>query len=113
MKYDIQLEIPASYKCSRCGVHGVKLWRQSNVTLEYVELMCGECTKAYQEEVGIQIDALGKHYDPVLGAKCEAIGSMVPAVPDESEETFWGYSAVPEAGVRWWRTLLTKKSEEG
>jgi len=39
-------------------------------------------------------------------------GSLVPAVPTEQADTFWGYSSVPIAGVAWWRALPTYKGQE-
>lgn len=33
--------------------------------------------------------------------------TMVPAVPDENGD-FWGYTAVPDEGVKWWRNLPTR-----
>ena len=39
------------------------------------------------------------------GRRTYQIGSLIPAVPTFEGDAFWGYTAVPEEGVRWWRTL--------
>lgn len=61
-------------------------------------------------------------YDPKEGAPADAIetkaekeksdqiGWRVPAVPTEENDTFWGYTSVPQAGCEWWYKLPTIKS---
>ncbi len=98
-KVDYSGGAPADYRCSTCGKHGVKQWRQYNTLACVVELMCKRCAEADQ----------GKH--PVNLEHCDQIGWMVPAVPTEDGETFWGYSAVPDPGVQWWKRLPIEVSE--
>lgn len=80
---------PDDYCCHDCGATGVKLWRPSHTFVENVELRCRECS----------LDREGKQ------GHGDAIGGLVPAVPTEDGETFWGYSSVPLAGVVWWYRL--------
>ena len=61
---------------------------------EYQMLYCRECAMADQK-----IDDF-----TLIRGKCDVIGWLVPAVPTEDGQTFWGYSSVPEGGVEcWWR----------
>jgi hypothetical protein len=32
-------------------------------------------------------------------------GWMVPAVPTEENDAYWGYSSIPQAGCEWWYHL--------
>jgi hypothetical protein len=97
--------VPDNYRCAKCGAHGAKLWRQYQAFLEQIYLLCGSCALADQKCAG-PIDAEGRRAEDV-GGSTDQIGWLVPAVPDEKNETFWGYSSVPDAGVRWWRALPT------
>ena len=96
------------YQCARCGAKGCKLWRDSYIMLNQVELLCAPCT-AKEEGTDISdIDADGKHtldYLPAL--RSDQIGNWLPAVPTEDGQSFWGYTSVPEAGCKWWRELPT------
>ncbi len=38
-------------------------------------------------------------------ATCDQIGWLVPAVPTKEGDTYWGYTSVPQAGVKWWERL--------
>jgi hypothetical protein len=80
----------ARLRCDKCGATGCKMWR-------------GPCAMIDQKKTG-GIDADGKHEDDI-GFRCDQIGWMVPAVPVAGEDTYWGYTSVPEDGVVWWRTL--------
>jgi hypothetical protein len=86
------------YACSGCGATGVKLWREYQTSA--VELRCLNCAEAQE----------GKK----LKAHSDQIGGLVPAVPTElpdkkgrvpKGETFWGYSSVPDWGLKWWLEL--------
>ena len=35
----------------------------------------------------------------------DQIGWLVPAIPDEECETYWGYTSVPQPGCEWWYRL--------
>lgn len=96
--------IPSNYVCSRCGAKKVKLWRQYNTLADHIELLCGPCALEDQDKEG-PIDGDGKRMDDIVGQPCDQIGWLVPAIPDEDNYTFWGYTSVPASGVRWWRAL--------
>ena len=56
-------------------------------------------------------------YDPAKGVPEDAIetkasrrqtdqiGWRVPAVPTEENDTYWGYTSVPQPGCDWWANL--------
>lgn len=108
---------PLGYHCSRCGERQVKLWRQYQTLACQVDLLCGDCAVADQNERG-STDTLrpgqrvgddGKIEG--LYGRSDQIGWLVPAVPTEDGETFWGYTSVPDAGCKWWKSLSTRKKE--
>jgi hypothetical protein len=88
------------YVCSRCEATGVKLWRKANGADDV--LFCAECGKADQKLTG-EVDDDGRH-DGRYG-KTDQLGDLLPAVP--IDDTFWGYTSVPDDGVEWWRALPT------
>lgn len=59
----------------------------------------------------------GRRYDPKNGPPPDAIrvwtehtrtrqiGWYVPAVPDERNDSYWGYPFIPQAGYDWWCRL--------
>jgi hypothetical protein len=101
---------PDGYRCTTCGVHGCKLWREYQTAACYTELVCCDCAGRSQGEDVSDIDEDGKiAFD--LG-RTDAIGWRVPAVPTEDGSTFWGYTSVPDAGVMWWRRLPTRTPEK-
>lgn len=94
--------VPAEYKCKKCGAHGVKLWRQYQTCADAIELLCAPCALHDQNETGpVGEDGLreGEY------GRTDQIGWLVPAIPTEDLDTYWGYTSVPAPGVRWWRGL--------
>ena len=84
---------PPEYRCAACGQGGVKLWR--GYSSSYVELLCVLCASREQQR-------------PCTLPASDQIGWYVPAVPCETTEGdsgWWGYTAFPERGCRWWREL--------
>jgi len=96
---------PDDYVCSGCGLCGVKLWRQYQTVACNIELLCASCALENQGKKG-PVDEGGKRTGE-MGERTDQIGWLVPAVPDEENITFWGYTSVPSAGCRWWRDLPT------
>lgn len=107
------------YRCSKCGVAGCKLWREYQTFLNHQELYCVRCACLDQPDKGAKpedFDAGGYHpskyrYDDgheIDMGPTDQIGWLIPAVPTEEGDTFWGYSSVPEPLVRWWRSLPTQ-----
>jgi hypothetical protein len=41
--------------------------------------------------------------------RSDQIGWLVPAVPTEDGETYWGYTSVPADGCSWWYALPVRK----
>jgi hypothetical protein len=119
---------PPAYKCGECGVAGVKLWRDYNAFLSYQTLRCCDCAIREQNNeeraftvqisdgngvvVGTQYSRKSPLYSldqngPELGG--DQIGWRVPAVPTEDGMTMWGYTAVPDVGVHWWKRIPLRK----
>jgi hypothetical protein len=96
------------YRCSKCGLTGHKLWRQSHVCADQIDLLCATCAESDQKEShpGEKIE-VGKSY--VDGHLTDQLGSLVPAIPVEDEDTFWGYTSTPNEGCLWWHQLPTFK----
>lgn len=97
-------KVPDNYKCAECGATGCKLWREYQTFLEHQRLLCAPCAAAEQDKDISDIDADGKisferHW------RTDSIGWMVPAVPTEENDTYWGYTSVPTPGVNWWKNL--------
>jgi hypothetical protein len=97
---------PRRYRCDTCGAKGCKLWREYQTMACYTELVCCDCAGKSQEKDVSEIDADG--YRPTEYGRTDQIGWRIPAVPTEEGDTFWGYSSVPDDGVKWWRALPTR-----
>lgn len=114
------------YACTNCNARGVKLWRQYQTFLDNIELMCVDCAMKDQPDSVAAFQA----------GESDQIGWLIPAVPTElpdemgfvpEDESFWGYTSVPDWGVKWWydlapviphahpethRVLMTRSEEE-
>jgi hypothetical protein len=104
-------ETPPNYKCHRCGATGCKLWRQYQTFLDHQTLLCASCAAKDQgKDIG-DINDEGRYTlsDPIFGSgqKSDQIGWYVPAVPTEKNDSYWGYTSVPETGCEWWHKLPT------
>ncbi|HEX8389883.1 MAG TPA: hypothetical protein VF597_00490 [Candidatus Saccharimonadales bacterium] len=94
---------PSSYVCGTCGKSGVKLWREYQTFLQNQALSCADCaTKRFNVDISRMTDN-GKH--PSYLGHTDTIGWLIPAVPTEENDTFWGYSSVPPNGCDWWTRL--------
>lgn len=81
---------PNEYVCCCCGKSNVKLYRDYSCFLENINLRCTKCTCIHED------------LDYQTG---DSIGWSVAAVPTEDGTTYWGYTSVPDDGVKWWRNL--------
>jgi hypothetical protein len=86
------------YICTGCLAGGCKLWRQYGCFLGEIRLMCADCTEADQ---GKRIDLSEYRAD----GRSDQCGEMIPAVPTVENDTYWGYSSVPQDRVIWWKEL--------
>lgn len=98
---------PKGYECGVCGIKGVKLWREYNTFLCYQTLYCVECGRGGEPP---KYADLFKPITATEWGECDQMthpkaGSLVPAVPTEDGDTYWGYTSVPSLGVVWWRSL--------
>lgn len=102
-----QATAPDGYACTTCGARGCKLWREYSTFANATGLDCCDCAGKSQEKDVSRINADGRR--PLEdGSLIDQIGWRVPAVPTEDGLTFWGYSSVPDAGVKWWKALPTR-----
>lgn len=85
------------YRCTDCGATGVRLWRVYMGFAFGNPLTCRTCSEKSQ----------GRE----LKDGSDKIGYLVPAVPTEDGSTFWGYTSVPEGGVKWWYNLPVDKAD--
>lgn len=92
MRYK-NVETPTNYICSKCGISNVRLYRQYQTFADHIKLLCTKC--ALEDQNQTEPDRPSAH----------SIGWLVAAIPTEDEETYWGYTSVPDAGVRWWNRL--------
>jgi len=90
------------YRCSKCGRDNCKLWRQYQALACNVDLMCAPCAMDDQNKEGI-VEEDGKRYTEY--GSTDQIGWLVPAVPTVENDTYWGYSSVPQDRVEWWKNL--------
>lgn len=89
---------PLSYVCEDCGAEGVRLYRRYQTMLDSQKLRCTECALKNQNRT--EPDQPSAH----------SIGWLVAAVPTEDGQTYWGYTSVPDDGVKWWDNLPRVKS---
>lgn len=94
---------PPSYTCGNCSKNGVKLWRSTGTFLGGMSLRCAYCAVEEQQLDINRLSAAGK-YDGDYGPT-DQIGSRIPAIPSEENDTFWGYTSVPQDGCDWWDRL--------
>jgi len=107
---------PPAYKCCVCGTSGVKLWRWYQTFLDDQRLYCVDCAIENQHKQDcakyVHADAVredGKSFS--FEQWGDQIGWLVPAVPTEEGDTYWGYGNTPQAGCDWWRRLPLRRSE--
>jgi len=79
-----------NYKCNDCGANECKLWRE----YQACNLLCANCVEKRTK----------RKLDP---ERLHSIEWWIAAIPDEEGNGYWGYTSVPEAGVRWWNNLPT------
>ncbi len=92
-------KIPAGYQCETCGAKDCRLWRRYQTFLDHQNLFCANCAEKDQPEHRLELE------DPADHVTHDQIGWLVPAVPTEDGETYWGYTSVPGAGCEWWDAL--------
>ena len=100
------IDTPPGYKCDVCGQSGLKLWREYNTFADHTKLLCAEHACADQNKDD-NVDDKGYSYDDL--GRSDQIGWMIPAVPTQEGDTYWGYTSVPQEGVIWWKSLSTRK----
>lgn len=85
-------KVPAWYQCAICGARGCKLYRPYNA-YPSDGLRCLRCHAA---KSGVAVPQ---------GAP-DSFSWWAGAVPSSAKpRSFWGFSAVPQGGVDWWRSL--------
>lgn len=98
--------LPPDYICQECECHGDKLWRRYQTFMP--EVLCGPCVvKKFPPN-----DSLWRDRSSYLTGEGDQLGWFVPCVPTEDNSTYWGYTAVPQAGVEWWKRLPSSLVQE-
>lgn len=102
-----QKSVPGDYKCDDCSVFGVRLWREYQTIASQTKLLCAHCAEKDQQN----------NHDPgwkssFSSGNGDQIGWLIPAVPTEGSDTYWGYTSVPDDGVEWWKNLPIKKNKK-
>jgi len=94
---------PSNYVCHKCGASGVKLWREYQTFLNHQSLCCVICSGIEQKK---DINSINKGGCTLQEyGKTDQLGWRIPAVPTTKNNTYWGYTSVPEDGVQWWKRL--------
>ncbi len=91
------------YKCTVCGVEGVRMWRQYQTFLDRIKLMCMACAEADQDRI-CELRSEASVFRSRRGPS-DQIGWLIPAVPTSEGDTYWGYSSVPQDRIEWWQAL--------
>jgi hypothetical protein len=104
--------VPDNYRCTSCGAHGVKLWRQYPC-VDDSELECSVCVGQSQHVDVSTIDADGLIKTDIghsnqIGQSSPDSPGRVPAVPTADGSTYWGYPKIPDKALAWWRRLPTQ-----
>ncbi len=86
-------QVPTDYRCADCGATGCRMYREYNTFLEHQRLRCTACALKDQKK------------NAPDNARAHTIEWLVAAVPTEDNESYWGYTSVPQAGVEWWDRL--------
>lgn len=88
---------PKGYECSRCGRGGLRLFREYGHGGK--DLLCAPCVFVAERR------SADCPVWPAPAAGSDWVLNLCAAVPTEDGFTFWGFSSVPEDGVRWWNRL--------
>ena len=103
------VKIPSWYKCGKCNISGVRLWReyQSSGELTCCKCMMKNITAYYVTRDGKFIE---KGRDRRFAT--DSFAWKVPAVPYNNEEgSYWGYTSVSDDGVAWYKGLPLYNNE--
>lgn len=105
--YILPPEVLEKYRCSRCQVTGVKLWRAAYSAQESWCAKCGCAQAGLPDDIGEDGRRKGDHdtSDQIYSYKKGE--NLLPWVPAPDGGT-WGYTSVPNEGVLWWRSLPTR-----
>jgi hypothetical protein len=94
-----------NYTCTGCGSCNCRLWRQYQTVLNHIELKCIDCAlEEYAKDHPDKPLPMVREY-PGGPGDGDQIGWLIPAVPTSENDTFWGYSSVPQDRVDWWYSL--------
>lgn len=92
-------EITSNYKCHECGAHDLKLWRECQKIDFRTKLFCAACAEKNQQKEHEE-----NWKSQFLLGTGSGIGFLIPAIP-KGENIFFGYSFIPESGMKWWKNL--------
>lgn len=98
------LRIDVNYSCGKCGMSGVRLWRETHVMLSGVELRCVACALDQEKAAGHLPEGypLPRGLMEQLDSGC--LGYLVAARPTP-DGTFWGHTSGDQSTVDAWCAL--------
>lgn len=91
---------PDAYRCDTCNAHGVKLWREYQVSPYRTRLLCTHCAERDQKREN-KIAWKSSFSKGVA----DRIGFFIPAIPEEGTNSYCGYFVTPKEGLTWWKNL--------
>lgn len=94
----------ADYTCDICRKGDRKLWRDYQTFSDYLDLKCAICMTETSKK---DYDDAGPFMFLSSHGSTDQYGGLVPAIPTDDGDTFWGYTSVPNEGIAWWYGLPT------
>jgi hypothetical protein len=94
--------------CNKCGVTGVKLWREVHAYSHAPELLCVVHACESKEISPDEVDERGAR-PRGDGLTTDQIGWYVPAVRAD-DDSWWGYTSIPQDAYDAWAALPTRAS---
>lgn len=91
------------YACGTCGAEGVRLWRESHLTLDNISLRCLGCALDHEKAAGHLAEEHSRPYGLMKHLDSGCLGYLVAARP--TGDTFWGHTSGDQATVDAWCAL--------
>lgn len=90
------MKTPSNYVCKDCGASHCKLWRVAGSS--NIRLYCVSCAESVSgDRLKLGRNSTDQLYNGGL--------NLVPAVPTEDGEEWYGYTSVPQDRCDWWAAL--------
>lgn len=107
---ELEVVVPADYKCIDCGATNCKLWRAHAMTEP--KLRCADCAAKHQKvDIG-DIDSRGQYTSAITEQRTEGIGWYVPAMANNGEGFICSHNHLADECIiceGWWLRLPTRQ----